>query len=264
MNHEQLTESLAVYALGALDGEEVRELESHLAAGCDACEQQLKDFRRVSNELALLAEPTQAPMHLRSELMSRIGASVFPATSTPARAIKDIETPVHPWGRPWVRSVFALAASVAIVSLSWNVYKLRQTIEEQRSEIAAMRGQLAQQTELVNFLEKPDVRVASLQGLPPALSAQGRMIWHSRSRSGYFFASNLPVPPVNKTYQLWAIADGKPLSAGVFQVDQSGQGTLRVEPIAGAENAALFAVTLEPAGGRDVPSLDQMVLKGAL
>ncbi len=44
---------LPAYALGALDGEELRELEAHLAAGCPACAAEL---RRLAVDMEALAE----------------------------------------------------------------------------------------------------------------------------------------------------------------------------------------------------------------
>ncbi len=260
MDHDKFTESLAAYALGALDGEDLALLVSHLQAGCETCEQELRELVRISTELAFASDPLRPSRRLRAELMGRIGAPTVGLLSAEAAVPSKQER-----GSPnWLRPVFAVAAVLAIATLAWSNYRLQQEIKRQETEIASMRGQLAQETNLVNFLVIPSVRVAVLEGLPPAPLARGKMIWDSSSRSGYFFASSLPVPPTDKTYQLWAIANGKPLSAGIFSVDQTGKGVLRVDPISGAENAALFAVTLEPAGGRSAPTLDQMVLRGAL
>lgn len=263
MNHETITECLPIYALGALDGEELRELEAHLAQGCARCEQQLRDFDRVSDELALTIEPVAAPSRVRAAVLDRIGS--LRADVTPPRTQGGIGAgAAGTTGFPGLRSAFAWAAGIAILVLSWNTYRLEQKITDQQSAISAMRGDLAQQTELVNFLQKPDVRIAGLQGLPKAPDALGRMIWDSRSQTGYFFASRLPAAPGDKTYQLWVIAGRKPLSAGTFKVDSKGQGVLKVDPVPDAVDVAAFAVTLEPAGGRSVPTLDQMVLQGTL
>jgi anti-sigma-K factor RskA len=58
------------------------------------------------------------------------------------------------------------------------------------------------------------------------------------------------------------IADGRPVGAGIFSVDDQGYGELRASPVAEVDAVQMFAVTIEPAGGRDTPTLDQMVLRG--
>jgi hypothetical protein len=44
MSHEKLSELCSIYALGALDGEELREFEAHLKTGCLLCGQQLVKY----------------------------------------------------------------------------------------------------------------------------------------------------------------------------------------------------------------------------
>ena len=44
MSHEKLSELCSIYALGALDGEELREFEAHLETGCPLCGQQIREY----------------------------------------------------------------------------------------------------------------------------------------------------------------------------------------------------------------------------
>ena len=72
----------------------------------------------------------------------------------------------------------------------------------------------------------------------------------------------MPAAPQGMQYQLWAIVDGKPVDAGVFDVATSG--LLKMKTLDGA---VAFAVTIEPRGGRPSPTLETMqvignVLKG--
>ena len=59
-------------------------------------------------------------------------------------------------------------------------------------------------------------------------------------------------------YQLWAIIDGKPVDAGVF--DGNFSGLHKMKEI--AKGAVLFAVTVEPRGGKAAPTMDTMQVKG--
>ena len=45
---EEAAGRAALYALGALEGDEAREFEEHLAAGCAACEAELRGFETVA------------------------------------------------------------------------------------------------------------------------------------------------------------------------------------------------------------------------
>src|ERR1700732_3330135 len=48
-------ELLPAYSLGALDGDELRELAAHLAAGCPACEGELRRLAAEVEDLAAVA-----------------------------------------------------------------------------------------------------------------------------------------------------------------------------------------------------------------
>jgi anti-sigma-K factor RskA len=89
------------------------------------------------------------------------------------------------------------------------------------------------------------------------------MLWHETA-GGLLIAQGLPPAPEGKAYELWAIA-GKnaPVPAGVFTVDATGAGSLRVPPIRMEGTVDTFAVTLEPAGGVAAPT-GAMCLAGKL
>ena len=73
-------------------------------------------------------------------------------------------------------------------------------------------------------------------------------------------ADHLPPMPSGKTYQLWFIVDGRPVSGGIFNADRTGRGFLRAQVPLSALKASTFAVTLEPAGGTSAPTGDKYLL----
>jgi hypothetical protein len=145
------------------------------------------------------------------------------------------------------------AAALVVVYLGWTLNALENELTEQAREVTSLQQEIARQQELLKTLVSPDTQVVALDGLKPSPAARGRIWWH-RAAGGFFVASGLPAAPAGKTYQLWAIARGTPLSAGVFDVDPKGSAALRVTPLAGVEKVEVFAVTLEPAGGLRKPS----------
>src|SRR5438105_188494 len=64
---EETSARAALHALGALDEREARDFEEHVAAGCDLCAAELREFRGVASELALAATP---PARVRSRLLA--------------------------------------------------------------------------------------------------------------------------------------------------------------------------------------------------
>jgi hypothetical protein len=62
----------ALYALGALDGDDLWQYNAHLVAGCDGCESDLASFDRVAESLAYAAQPGEPSPILRARLVDRI------------------------------------------------------------------------------------------------------------------------------------------------------------------------------------------------
>jgi hypothetical protein len=130
---------------------------------------------------------------------------------------------------------------------------LRQRLADQEHTLTLVRAEADEQRRQAALLSDPATRVVQLAGLPPSPRAQGRVVWHPRN-GGVLVTLDLPPAPAGKTYELWAIADGKPRPAGLFNVDAAGKGTLAVPPIEGVEEVQVFAVTLEPEGGVPQPT----------
>jgi anti-sigma factor ChrR (cupin superfamily) len=69
---EELEGQAALYALGALDAEEARAFESHLAEGCGACEAELREFESVVADLAFAAPAAEPPAGALSRLLALV------------------------------------------------------------------------------------------------------------------------------------------------------------------------------------------------
>jgi len=148
----------------------------------------------------------------------------------------------------------ALALAALVTGyLGITVNALNRELARRAEEVTALQTRVTQQQELLALLRAPETRIVALGGLPPSPVARALMWWH-RESGGFLVVHGLPEAPRGKAYQLWMIAGGKPVSAGVFGVDPRGSGTLRVKPARGVATVEMFAVTLEPAGGLPRPS----------
>jgi len=265
--HEPFDELVAGHVLGALEGEDASHFAAHLAGGCAACERAVIDYQEALARAAAAVREAP-PARVRQALLQRVGEG-------PAR-------------RPRVGRAFAWAASMAlaagiatVVSASYvraryearldqlageaaglraelaaqvqTVSELHRKLDQQEKTLTLVKAQAAEQERTLALLGDPETRLVSLAGLAPRPQAQGRIIWNARA-GGLLFAADLPPPPAGKIYELWAIAGGKPLPAGLFTVDAEGKGSLAVAPLAGVATVDVFAVTLEPAGGVQSPT----------
>lgn len=102
--------------------------------------------------------------------------------------------------------------------------------------------------------------IIAMAGTDNAPDAATKVYWNEDNQTTYLDIVNLPAPPADKQYQLWAIVEGTPVDMGVFEIDPTD--TLVEAPY--VANPAAFAITLEPRGGSAVPTLDEMVVIGQI
>ena len=69
---EEAAGRAALYALGALGGDEARAFEEHLAAGCAACAAELREFEAVAGDLGLAAPGAEPPAGVRARLLALV------------------------------------------------------------------------------------------------------------------------------------------------------------------------------------------------
>jgi hypothetical protein len=123
-------------------------------------------------------------------------------------------------------------------------------------EVDQARSEARRAAEALQVLAAPGVQSVVLAGLGPTPGAAGHTYVNPQTHDALFYAFNLPPLERDKTYQLWFIAGGKPVSAGTFAVDPRGTGSLRVGQVADTKDIQAWAVTLEPRGGVPQPTGD--------
>jgi anti-sigma-K factor RskA len=244
-SHEPFAEWAALASIQALDGDERVRFEAHLAAGCVECEETQRELALAAAALPLALPEVPVPPELRDRLLARVGSApplARPSTRTRAEGGRS---------RSW-RWAAGLVAAGVIGFMAWDQYQLRSALERQQAAVARLEHELASQRTLTSLVGGTDSSVAALKGTPPAPQADGWIAWSPDRKSGFLVVHNLPMPPAGKQYQLWVIAAGHPVSAGVFDVDNLGHASL-VVPVE-APKPDGFAITLEPAGGGPAPS----------
>ena len=118
---------------------------------------------------------------------------------------------------------------------------MQKQLEEKNSELAALKTD-------AQMLYKPGMKMVSLKGTPDAPQAYTTVYWDTTSpgKDVYLMINNLPQPPSEKQYQLWALFNGQPIDLGVFDFDVRQKRLLvRMKNV---QNAQAFAITLERRG----------------
>jgi len=245
MHSERHEELLSLAALGVPLADDAGDYERLLEERCSVCEGLLPELREAASSLAA-AVPSRRPRpELRAELLASLG---------PARRPGRTSSPLAGWA-------FAAAAAVLFVMIALDDARLRRQREElraQNSELAlraeASRSELARRDLRARVLESDDVRMLFLGGHGPQPNARAKVFWSQAAKRGILIAGHLEPLPPDRQYQLWVFVDGKPVDAGVFDVDPAGRTVFESKDLAAVRTAENFAVTVEPRGGLPQPS----------
>ena len=270
MSHEKLSELCSIYALGALDGEELREFEAHLKTGCPLCGLELQEYSEMVASIPEALSNVRPSQDLKSRLMVRLDQEVPNRSVVEFKPVAKVPPAAPNRRRGWLPWACAVAAGIALMvsltrvsSLNRGISEQHDRLNQQLEQLKVLQKLLSEEKEVTTFISKPGVRITPMAGTDQSPQAAGKILWSAQEKKALFYASKLPSPPEGKTYQLWIIADNKPFDAGVFSVDPEGNGFLKVPLLSEADKAQKFAVTLEPAGGVSQPT-GAMHLLGSL
>jgi anti-sigma-K factor RskA len=259
--HPQYAEALALYAMGALDNrQDLAELESHLGT-CGECRRELEALRADTALLAMSAVGPKPPDRVRQRLLAAIAAE----PRMERRAQKPFVV-----GR--LRSRWLSFAPIAVMlllavfsMLLWREvrnyrFQLRQTqaqLEQTQADLKKSSAELAESKDVKDLLHAPDAWPLTLVAVKTPPQPQMKVIYSRQKGSLLLMANNAPVLPEDKIYELWLLpADNSaPMPAGWFKPDGQGHGMIFHHMKVSGISAKGFAVTIEPAGGSETPTM---------
>lgn len=248
---------LELYAMGALSGAEKSEVESMLQTYPEL-KKELEDIESNLEQLAMsgAVKPTAGLLgKIKTEIEdSREGPQI---STKPARGFNPMR----------------IAASVALlVSVGLNFYFISSNnkLKQENTRLAAEQTLLAQSNQvlhrenetnnsLIQEFSSASANKIALAGTEKYPDFTAQVIWNEQTQHTYLYSQQLPKLASSQQYQLWALVNGKPVDLGVF--DSTNQ-ILNLKSLKDKPEA--FAVTIEPAGGKPSPTLEQMCLFGAV
>lgn len=249
---------LEAFMLGDLSKEEQAEVEKNLMQYPEL----RREFERLqeAQESFLLQTAIRPPASVKANLFKKIERRDLRKDKP-----SSLDGPrINYWQ-------YAAAASIVVAIISsYLAYDYRNKLKEAQTsltEYIAQNQRMAQDYNNVNrqleqiendlaIITDPSFQRILLKGTANAPNAVAQVFWNPDTKAVFLRVENMKRLARENQYQLWAIVDGKPVSAGVFD---TLTGLRRMKDIAGA---AAFAVTIEPHGGKESPSLQHLQVIG--
>jgi anti-sigma-K factor RskA len=134
---------------------------------------------------------------------------------------------------------------------------------------AELKEQLAKETakstelaEINSVLNSPEVQTIELAGQEPAPDSSAKVYWDVQG-ARWVVTADLPPAPEGKVYQLWFVTPEAKISAGLISPDKNGHGFTVVQFPPSVTQLAAAAITLEPEGGSEQPTMPIYALGSA-
>ena len=224
-------ELTAGYALDVLDDDERWAYEAHLA-DCERCRADLTSFWETTEALAVAAAGPAPSPGLRDRVLSA------------ARAERQVVVPLESRRRRLVPVLGAAAAVAAVLALAVGLWATQLSGDLDDARLALERERQA-----AAVLADPGARTVPLE------AGAGRLVVDDDGRA-VLVLDGLDPAPQGKTYELWIVEGENAAPAGLFR-GQDGRDWVGLDGIVAPGD--VVAVTLEQAGGVEVPSNDPIV-----
>ena len=254
------------FVLGTTSQEENSILECVMANNLEV-RTAVIEMQKTLEHLATL-DAVEAPKDIRSQIFSKLNFSDTAEStkvltkeipiSTPLK-VENIEHAVVE-KKNNVSSWLAAASLLLLMAFGWTMYKNQQIQEN----LVATSNQIREDQKQLQTLADQNAILRSanriqLNGVEKHPDMLANVYWDKEDMV-YLSVENLPTAPEGKEYQLWAIVDGKPVDAGMYNGTEAG----KMQEMKHIKNAQAFAITLEKKGGSATPTMEDMYVMGTV
>lgn len=255
---------LEEYLLATVSPQEKQEVEC-MSKIYPEIKTELAQLESALEQYALL-HPKTPSASLKGRIFSQMEFNNPAETQTQPAEAKEIEF------RPEVARIvvplwsrMAVAASVLFALVSgwslWQSAQYKTKAEQTAVTLASLETENNYNQSLAALYQSPDNKVIQLKGVAKSPESAVVAFWNQKSKEVIINVKSLPIAAADKQYQLWAIVGGKPVDMGMLD-ENFAQKILKMKVADGS--VAAFAITLEKRGGNPSPTLEEMVVMGAI
>jgi len=223
MEANALHDLTAAYALDALDPEDAREYEAHLAR-CERCRDELASLSEAAGALAYATEAPPPPPELRARILQQ------------ARRERPNVVPLRP---RWVVPVAAAAAVAAVAAIVLGIWA------------ASLSSKLDSRTEALNDQQRITAVLSDPSSRRNAFEDDRGTLVVSPSGDAVLVMNRLAAARPGRTYEAWIASGASPEPAGTF--DGGGDVSVVLLGRRVPQDAAVM-LTVERDGGADAPT----------
>lgn len=241
---------LELYVLGQLSPEEEKEVED--------MQSRHLEVKREIYEISLSLEKygqlnaIKAPTNIADKIFENLP----PKSATPSNVVNNA-TPKS--GLTWnaLTTLFTLISILGFTMYFMLKSEHNSFIQKYESEKKACDSITLQQQQLYAVINQINDANNKIIDITPTAGYAGLAVYlhhNTVSKKNFLQLVNLPEITADQTFQLWSLKDGAaPMPLNVF-VDKN-----TIIPVDFIDQTTTYAITIEPKGGSQSPSLDKLI-----
>ena len=148
-----------------------------------------------------------------------------------------------------------LESEVTNINIEKNF--LETQLEDTKSDLATSR-------DLLEAIRDKDVIAVPLGGQGEFENTYAKVYWNKKDNTIYLDAQGLPDAPAGKVYQVWSLKLNPLTPTSLGTVDNFNKDETKIFEITNENESQAFGITLEPEGGSETPTMEQLYTLGVV
>lgn len=173
-------------------------------------------------------------------------------------------------------SFFAWAAVILLlVGIFW-MFQQKTNLDEQLQQANIEKEQienrlvnaeveLEDQNKIIAFIRNNDVQMINLPANEAVTqTASAKVFYNEKEQIAYLDLQGLPEPPEGMVYQVWSLLMQPLTPRSIGVMDEFSNSKSKLFEIKNIPTAEAFGITLEPKGGSESPTLENLYVLGTV
>ncbi len=174
----------------------------------------------------------------------------------------------------WITYTGWAASIILALGLFWTINKndeLKSDIQISKTQQSLLETQiehskqsLGEAKTLISVLRDNNITQVPLAGQGNFENTYAKVYWDKSSQRIFLDVLGLPDPPVGKVYQVWSLKLSPLTPTSLGTIDDFMTDDNKIFEIENANHSEAFGITLEPAGGSESPTMEQLYTLGVV
>jgi len=237
---------LELYLIGACGDDEMKVVEKAL-----------KDYPELQNDIAEISKGLQGFAQVQGHRPSAgLKDKIMDAVDSPSNS--TVESKSGGKTNSWLTSTLGVAALVLGglgIYLNSQLVKKSQALDQLQQECEERQAQTEMQFAWIQDIQNENSKWIDLTATDKYNQTEIILVNNNQLKKNYLQVINIPNITSQQSFQLWSLKpDQAPIPLTVFQGDES-----TFIPVDFEDGTPTYAITIEPFGGVESPTLENLV-----